>query len=69
VQQRKDVNEREDNDAFMRRITYCEEERRLRTSVPWSGGYRWFKSENVVCIEHYRKPQTTTPPPTKPQTR
>jgi hypothetical protein len=20
------------------------------------GGYRWFRSENVVCIEHFRRP-------------
>jgi hypothetical protein len=23
----------------------------------WRGGYRWFRSENVVCIEHFRRPR------------
>ena len=56
MQQRKDRDaaEDEDDDTFMRRITYCEEERRLRTSTPWSGGYRWFRSPNVVPIERYQ---------------
>jgi hypothetical protein len=47
----------EDDDVFMRRITYCEEERRLHTSAPWPGGYRWFRSPNVVPIERWRRTQ------------
>ena len=30
--------------------------------VKWDGSYRWFRSSNVVCIEHYK------PPPPKLQT-
>ena len=31
-----------------------EEDRYPRTPRP--GGFRWFRSENVVCIEHFRRP-------------
>jgi hypothetical protein len=51
----RDEIEDEDDDAFLRRITYCEEERRLHTLAPWCGGYRWFKSPNVIPIEQWRK--------------
>jgi hypothetical protein len=40
--------------AFVRLILMAEEDRPERTPRP--GGSRWFKSENVVCIEHFRKP-------------
>jgi hypothetical protein len=43
------------NEAFLRSIIFPEEDRHLYTSLPWCGGYRWFKSKNVVCIEHYRR--------------
>ena len=46
------------NDEFLRSIIFPEEERRLYTSVPWCGGYRRFRSENVVCLEHYRRPES-----------
>ena len=42
-------------EAFLRTITPPEEERRQYTSAPWSGGFRWFRSTNVVAIEHYRR--------------
>jgi hypothetical protein len=42
-----------DNGAFWRRLTLPQEDR----SILWDGkGYRWFRSENVVCIEHFRQP-------------
>jgi hypothetical protein len=22
--------------------------------MEWCGGYRWFRSANVICLEHYR---------------
>jgi hypothetical protein len=47
------------DEAFLRSVIFPEEERRLYTSVPWCGGYRWFKSENVICFEHYRRSETT----------
>jgi len=56
-------------EEFLQRFTWPEEDRRLYTSAPWDGGYRWFRSSNVVCIEKYRarahvvgsKDDTSTP--------
>jgi hypothetical protein len=45
----------EDDEAFLRAVTFPEEERRLFTTAPWSGGYRWFRSPNVVPIEKARQ--------------
>lgn len=44
-----------DDEEFMRRLMWPEEDRHLFTSVPWSGGYRWFRSPNVVPLEQYRR--------------
>lgn len=46
----------EENDAFWRKVRMAEEDRLAyfpRTTRP---GYRWFRSENIVAIEHFRKP-------------
>ena len=40
---------------LLRRYIMPEEDRALFTQERWSGGFRWFRSENVVCIEHYRR--------------
>jgi hypothetical protein len=45
----------EDDKTFMRRITFAEEDRHRFTSTPYRSGFRWFKSENVVPIERWRK--------------
>jgi hypothetical protein len=42
-------------EAFYRKRILPEEDRRDRLGVEWKGGYRWFKSPNVVPIEHYRR--------------
>ena len=34
-----------------------EELRQYRWHVPLRGEYRFFRSENVVCIEHFRQPR------------
>jgi hypothetical protein len=44
----------EDADAFWRKLVLPQEER-MRLGIPWRGGYRWFRSPNVVCLEHYRR--------------
>jgi hypothetical protein len=46
--------ESEEDEAFLRRIIFCEEDRRKFTAAPWTGGYRWFRSPNVVPIEQWR---------------
>ena len=44
-------------EAFYRkRILSVEDRKRLLGDVEWRGGYRWFRSPNVVPIEHYRRP-------------
>jgi hypothetical protein len=40
--------------AFARTVTLPEEDRARFTSAPWQGGYRWFRSSNVVKLERYR---------------
>jgi hypothetical protein len=42
--------------AFAREIILPEEDRRLLfPTIPWTGGYRWFRSPNIVCLEKYRR--------------
>jgi len=45
---------------FLRQYTLPEEDRAKYTSVRWSGGYRWFRSPNVVCLEKVRLLLTRT---------
>ena len=49
-----DTKPKDPGEAFLREYTWPEEDRHLFTSVPWSGGYRWFCSSNVVPLEQYR---------------
>ena len=45
--------------AFLRQYMLSEEELRpYRWHIPWRGEYQFFRSENVVCIEHFRRPHT-----------
>jgi hypothetical protein len=48
----------DEDEAFLRRLIFPEEDRHRFTATPWRGGYRWFRSANVVCIEHYRTAET-----------
>ena len=46
----------DDDEAFMRSLIRPEEDRRrLYPTIPWEGGFRWFRSPNVVPIERYRQ--------------
>ena len=40
-------------EAFYRKWTLPEEDKAEPT--PPRRGFRWFKSENIVCFEHYRR--------------
>jgi hypothetical protein len=53
-----------DDEAFRRELTFAEEDRRKFTSMPWSGSYRWFRT-NVTPIEYYRRPTVQVTTPTK----
>ena len=45
-----------EEETFWRGLVVPVEDRQLFTTAKWSGGHRWFRSPNVVCIEHYRRP-------------
>jgi hypothetical protein len=44
-----------DPDAFWRKLILPEEDRRLLPGYKWAGGYRWFRSPNVIPIERARE--------------
>jgi hypothetical protein len=45
--------EHENNLEFLRDFTFPEEDRHLFTTAVWSGGFRWFRSSNVIPLERY----------------
>jgi hypothetical protein len=50
------IQDDDDDDAFMRSLIRPEEDRRrLYPGVAWEGGFRWFRSPNVVPLEQWRK--------------
>ena len=40
---------------FLREFAVPEEDRHLFTAAPRHGGYRWFRSSNVVPLEQWRR--------------
>jgi hypothetical protein len=53
------------DESFLRNLVFCEEDRHLFTTALWRGEYRWFRSPNVVPIEHWRRPVTNEAMPAK----
>ena len=51
----RDDRDDDEAEAFIRSITWAEEDRHKFTSAPWRGGFRWFRSPNIVCLEKIRK--------------
>jgi hypothetical protein len=52
-----DLRDDDEDEAFFRKFVMSEETRLLYPSPPrWSGGYRWFQSNNVVDLQDYRSP-------------
>ena len=51
------------DEAFLRQLIFPEEDRHRFTATPWHGGYRWFRSPNVVVIEHSRRAAAMQPSP------
>jgi hypothetical protein len=49
------LNSKDPGEDFLRQCIWAEEDRHLFTSSRWAGGYRWFRSPNVVCLEQYRR--------------
>ena len=59
-----------EDEAFLRQLVRPEEDRRRFAHAPYAGGFRWFRSPNVVPIERWRERQqqlTTPPKKTPPQ--
>jgi len=51
-----ELNRKWDEDRFWQKLILPEEDRRrLYPWMPWTGSYRWFRSPNVICIEHWRR--------------
>jgi hypothetical protein len=53
--------EHQDEDAFLRKLILPQEDC-MRLGILWYGGYRWFRSPNVVPIEQWRRKQATSSP-------
>ena len=43
------------DEAFLRAMTFPEEERANWTTSRWRGEFRWFRSPNVVALEKWRQ--------------
>jgi hypothetical protein len=43
------------DEEFLRSVVVPEEDRHRFTSTHWRGEYRWFRSSNIVPIEHWRR--------------
>jgi hypothetical protein len=50
-------DDEDDDEAFLRSIVFPEEDRRQFTTAAWHGGFRWFRSPNVIPIEKWRRAQ------------
>ena len=46
------TNFKDSGEEFLQKIVWQEED---FTTAGWDGGYRWFRSPNVVCFERYRR--------------
>ena len=44
------------DESFLRSVVFPEEDRRLFTTAPWRGEYRWYRSPNIIPLEHWRRP-------------
>ena len=58
-----------EDEAFLRQLVRPEEDRRRYSHAPYAGGFRWFRSPNVVPIERWRakhQRQLTIPPKKTP---
>jgi hypothetical protein len=49
----KPLEESAGEDRFWRKLILPEEDR-IANGTVWRGGYRWFRSPNVIPIEKYR---------------
>jgi hypothetical protein len=52
-------------EEFHRRFTLPQEDRMQITDAPHAGGYRWFRSENIIPIEYFKRTEIRATAPTK----
>jgi hypothetical protein len=45
-----------DSNPLWRQLVMPEEDKRRYQAPPWAGGYRWFRSPNIVDLQPYRSP-------------
>jgi hypothetical protein len=43
------------DEIFLPRVVFPEEDRHRFTTAPWRGEFRWFRAANVVPIEYWRR--------------
>jgi hypothetical protein len=55
------VNIYEKDEHLIRVLIVPEEDRYRLTGLRWQSGYRWFRANNVRCIEHYRRVRVDDP--------
>jgi hypothetical protein len=48
-----------EDEAFLRKVTFSEEDRRQYIGKPYTGGYRWFRNPHIIPIEHWRRPKAS----------
>jgi len=51
-----------EDEAFWQLFIPAEEDRRELGFPAWAGGYRWFRSTNVIPLEQWRKKHNTNAP-------
>jgi hypothetical protein len=49
------------DEEFLRGVVFAEEDRYRFTTAPWHGEFRWFRSANVVPIEHWQRVEVEIP--------
>ena len=54
------------DESFLRQVVFPEEDRHLFTTAPWHGGFRWFRSANVLPIEHWQRVEVEAPEVVRP---
>jgi len=53
-------------ESFFKNLCFPEEEKHRFTCMPWDGSFRYFRAENVTCLEYYRRVPAGQAPRVKP---
>jgi hypothetical protein len=54
-----------EEDTFWRKLILCEEDH-LAMGKQWRGGYRWFRSTNVIPLERWKQQRQQRIQPDEP---